>query len=44
MVKLSSKLRNNENNTDLSLYQIYLLKVQENNFEYYQLDSHWSSG
>ena len=28
--KLSSKLHKNENNSDISLCQIYLLKLQEN--------------
>ena len=32
-VKLSSKLRKNENNTDISLYQIYLSKLHERYLE-----------
>ena len=39
MGKLSSKLRKKENNTDISLYQIYLLKLHENILEYYTLNS-----
>ena len=33
--KLLSKLHKNENNTDISLYQIYLPKLYENSFKYY---------
>ena len=38
MIKLSSKLRRNENNTDISLYQIYLPKLYENILKYYKLN------
>ena len=38
MGKLSSKLRKNENNTDISFYQIYLPKLYENIFKYYRLN------
>ena len=30
MVKLSSKLRKKENNTNISIYQVYLPKLHEN--------------
>ena len=35
MGKLSSKLDKNENNTDISLHQIYLSKLHENILKYY---------
>ena len=38
MRKLSSKLRKNENNIDISLYQIRLPKVHENILKYYRLN------
>ena len=34
MSKLSCKLSKNENNTDISLYQIYLPTLYENNLKY----------
>ena len=36
--KLSSKLRQNKNNTNSSLYQIYLPKLHGNFLKYYRLD------
>ena len=39
MSKLLSKLRKNENNTDIPLYQIYLPQLHENIWKYYWLDS-----
>ena len=33
------KLRKNENNTDISLYLIYLPKLYENILKYYRLNS-----
>ena len=38
MCKLSSKLRGNENNSDILIYQLYLLKLHENVLKYYRLD------
>ena len=38
MSKISSKLRQKENNTDISLYQIYLPKLHENISKYYRLN------
>ena len=38
MSKLSSKLCKNVNNTDISLYQIYLLKLHENILKYLRLN------
>ena len=38
MAKLSSKLWKNENNTDISLYRIYLPKLHENILKYYRLN------
>ena len=38
MVKLSSKLRKNENNIEISLYQIYLSKLNKNILKYYRLN------
>ena len=38
LFQLSSKLREKENNTDISFYQIYLPKFHENSFKYYWLD------
>ncbi len=38
MSKLSSKLRKNENNTDISFYQIYLPKLHKNILKYYRLN------
>ena len=32
------ELRKNENNTDVSLYQTYSLKLHENILKYYKLD------
>ena len=37
--KLLSKLSKNENNTDISLYQIYLGKLHENILKYSTLNS-----
>ena len=36
--RLPSKLRKNENSTDISLYQIYLRKLYENILKHYGLD------
>ena len=38
MGKLLSKLCKNENNTDISLYLIYLPKLHENILKYYRLN------
>ena len=38
MSKEPSKLRKNHNNTDVSLYQIYLLKLQKNILKYNRLN------
>ena len=38
MGKLSSKLRKNENNTEISCYQDYLPKLHENILKYYRLN------
>ena len=38
MGKLLSKLHKNENKTDNSLYQIYLLNLQKNILKYYRLN------
>ena len=38
MGKLSSKLHRNENNTDISFYQIYLPKLYESILKYYRLN------
>ena len=38
MSKLLSKLHKNENNTDISFYQIYLLGLHENILKYYRLN------
>ena len=38
MGKLLSKLCENENNTDTSLYQVYLPKLHENILKYYRLN------
>ena len=39
MGKLSSKLRENENKTNVPIYQIYLPKLHENIFNWYRLNS-----
>ena len=38
MSELSSKLRKNENNIDMSLYQTYLAKLHENILKYNRLN------
>ena len=38
MGQLSSELRKSENNIDISLYQIYFLKLYENFLKYYEFD------
>ena len=38
MGKLSSKLYINENNTNISFYQVYLQTFYENKLKYYRLD------
>ena len=38
MGQLSSELRINENNTDISLYQIYLPKLYEYILKYYRVE------
>ena len=38
MGKLSFKLRQNENNSEISLYHIHLARLNENILKYYWLD------
>ena len=38
MGKPSSKLHKNENTTDITLYQIYLIKLHENILKYYRFN------